>query len=153
VLYGCDGAWWKARDGVPGFAGLKLSQDSAACARFHDVHHVRLAEPDPGITVAEPGVIGGGGNSGFQALNLAVQFGAREIVLVGFDMHVGAGVHWHGRHGPGLNNPDAHNTARWRATLDAQAGRLADLGIRVINASPNSALTAFPKTPLEDALR
>lgn len=102
---------------------------------------------------AQAGVIGGGGNSGFQAVNLAAQFGVREIILVGFDMHLGDGVHWHGRHPPGLNNPRASTVARWRERLDAQAARLARLGITVLNASPTSALTAFPKTTLEAALR
>ena len=41
--------------------------------------------------------IGGGGNSGFQALNLALQWGARKIILVGFDLTDENGLHWYGR--------------------------------------------------------
>lgn len=66
-------------------------------------------------------------------------------------MHVGAGAHWHGKH-HGMSNPNSINTARWRVKLDAQAPRLRSLGVTVLNASPNSALTAFPKMTLAEAL-
>lgn len=99
-----------------------------------------------------PGTIGRGGNSGFQALNLALQFGARRIVMVGFDMSARHGVHWHGAHGKGLVNPAAANLARWRRVLDAQAPALAALGVRVIVAGQESALTAYPKMDLMQAI-
>jgi hypothetical protein len=52
------------------------------------------------------GVVGGGGNSGFQAVNLAAQFGASRIILIGFDMTDRGGKHWYGRnHWPMSNNP------------------------------------------------
>lgn len=101
------------------------------------------------ILTERPGVLGWGGNSGFHALNLAVQFGAQRIVLVGYDMHVSAGEHWHGRHPRGLNNPDARNTARWRRALDGVAPELSALGIEVLNASPTSALTAYPRVEFD----
>lgn len=152
MLYGCDGAWWRKAQGAAGFKGLKLSADRATCARLAEVHHVAVAEGCDDIITEVPGHVGAGGNSGFQALNLAVQFGARTIILVGFDMHIGAGVHWHGKHPPGLNNPGPATVARWRAKLDAQAARVAALGVTVLNASPGSALTAYPKMTLEEAL-
>lgn len=104
------------------------------------------------ILVEEPGAIGAGGNSGFQALNLAVQFGAMRILLVGFDMHMAAGVHWHGDHGKGLNNPRDHNFMKWRRTFDKAARTIRDIGVDVVNASLDSALTAFPKMTVEQAM-
>lgn len=104
----------------------------------------------------EPGVIGTGGaeggNSGFQAINLAIQFGARRIVLVGFDMRSDLGLHWHGHHGKGLNNPKLRNFIAWRRTLDRAAAQVKGLGIEMLNASPVSALTAYPMARLEDVL-
>jgi hypothetical protein len=99
------------------------------------------------------GFVGYGGNSGFHAVNLALQFGAARIVLVGFDYRVDRGVHWHGRHGGRLNNPTELITRRWRARLDATAPTFTRLGIEVINASEHSTLTAFPKRPLLEAIR
>jgi len=100
----------------------------------------------------EKGTIGWGGNSGFHCLNLAVQFGAAKIILVGYDMRLDKGIHWHGRHPRGLNNPTDANVRRWRRCIDDAADLIAGLGIRVINASPVSALRTYPKMDLMDAL-
>lgn len=98
------------------------------------------------------GEIGWGSNGGFQALNLAIQFGASRIILVGFDMSLRKGVHWHGSHAPGLSNPRQASVDKWRAQLDAQAPVLDRIGIEVINSSPHSALTAFRRVPFLEAI-
>ena len=41
------------------------------------------------------GTVGWGGNSGFQALNMVVNFGCKRIILVGFSLIGKAGLHWH----------------------------------------------------------
>lgn len=156
MLYGSDGTWWKLRNGVPEFKGLKLSQDSTAC-RDYDVHHISMREMCDQILVDEPGIIGsgsknGGGNSGFHALNIAVQFGARKIVLVGFDMRLDRGMHWHGKHPRGLNNPRDTNLMPWRLALNGAAETLSRLSVEVINASEVSTLTAYPIMSLQQAL-
>jgi hypothetical protein len=105
------------------------------------------------ILMEKPGEIGWGGNGGFQAMNLAAQIGPpRLMILVGFDMRLDHGVHWHGPHRRGLNNPREANMARWRAAVNGAAKALAGLGITVVNASLESALTAYPKMTLQDAL-
>lgn len=73
-------------------------------------------------------------------------------MLVGYDMRVDLGVHWHGKHEGGLNNPADVNVRRWRKVLDAQAPMLKEMGVSVVNASPVSALEAYPKMTLEAAL-
>lgn len=145
VLYAADSRWWLAAGGAPGFAGLKVTADKTAAERFG----LRLVSFVPccyDITVDRPGMIGAGGHSGFHALNLAVQWGASPIVLVGFDMRVDMGLHWHPDHKQ--RNPEAHHMERWRMALDAQAPRLAGLGVAVLNASPVSRLRAFPRIDL-----
>src|SRR3546814_4935399 len=47
-------------------------------------------------------------------------------------------------------NPNAGNVARWRKALDGAAPTLAALGIEVLNASPISALEAYPKVKFEE---
>lgn len=135
---------------MPEFAGLKIAGDRQAANRY-GLQAVRIAETDR-MLMAEAGVVGSGGNSGFQALNLALQFGASRVILVGFDLSLAGGLHWHGRHAARLNNPTAVNLARWAERLDRQAAAIAELGVEVLNASPTSALTAFAKVPLKDAL-
>lgn len=151
MLYGCDGTWWKACNGVPQFKGIKLTQDGIAAATYAGLHKVNVLAPECNdLLIDEPGTIGAGGNSGFQAFNLAVQFGAKRIVLVGFDMRTDHGVHWHGPHGRGLNNPKAHNLMRWRRAFEASAAGIAAAGVDVINASPVSTLTSFRHLSFEE---
>jgi hypothetical protein len=143
VLYGCDGAYWSHHEGVPGFAGLKVTQDQQAAVKFPELNAVTVKAKQDQVLMRQAGVIGDGGNSGFQAVNLAAQFGIAEIWLVGFDMRLDKGVHFHGRHPRGLNNPSQHNLLRWRAAFMRAASTLAQLGITVINANRESHLTAF----------
>ncbi len=154
-LYAADLNWWKHRNGAPEFSGIKISQDEEACRRY-DVNKVKLGEPynkilvDKAGTIAAGGSEGSGGNSGFQAKNIAVQFGAAKIALVGFDMRLDLGDHWHGRHPKGMNNPSTAIIAKWRKTLNENAPLLAQLGIDVVNCSEISALTAFPKMTMKE---
>ena len=67
-------------------------------------------------------------------------------------MRTDHGLHFHGRHVAGLNNPSRDSTAKWRRTLDEQAPRLAAFGADVVNCSAISALIAYPKMTLREAL-
>jgi len=151
VLYGLDKGWWLANHGAPKFNGLKVSPSPTAC-RVFGLRQVSL-KPRAEILTGEPGVVGcglrtGGGFSGFQAINLAVQFGAKKIILVGFDMN---GGHWSPDQ-RGVGKPDAARTESWRGALDACAPQFKSLGVGVINTGEHSALTAYPKMSLAEAL-
>lgn len=99
------------------------------------------------------GRIGSARNSGFQAVNLAANLGAARIILVGFDMNLKAGTHWHGDHEGGLTNPTDMKIKQWAAAMDAAADDLRGIGVEVINASPVSSLTAYPKMTLCEAAK
>jgi hypothetical protein len=118
------------------------------------MHIVPVQDPSCDRLVLAPlGTVGSGGNSGFQALNLAVQFGARRVLLVGFDMTDHFGVHWYGRaSGNGRSNPAEWNFKRWRAAFAIASVQLKTAGVQVLNASDLSVLTCFPKVTLEQAL-
>lgn len=153
VLYGCDANWWKLRDYVKEFKGLKLTYDVPTAINNPPIQWISVRETSDEILVEKPGVVGAGGNSGFQALNLAVQFGVVKILLIGFDMRVDLGTHWHGRHPPGLSNPcEVSNLPRWIRALDGSFERLFLLGVKVINCSAVSALTTYPKMTIAKAL-
>lgn len=96
--------------------------------------------------------LGSGGNSGFQAVNLAAVAGARRIVLTGFDMSLNGGSHWHGDHNDLLGNPDAKMLANCAKILDRAATILKGRGIEVVNASRETALTAYRRVSIGDAL-
>jgi len=153
VLYSCDLKWWEFYKGVPEFTGLKVVHEKAAVAKFPDLKRVDVARFGNELLVKTPGLLGAGGNSGFQALNLVVQFGVKHIILIGYDMRVDYGTHWHQRHPYPLSNPDAAgNIPRWRKSVDGAARKLAELGVTVVNCSMVSELVAYPKMPLEKVL-
>lgn len=153
VVYGCDGPWWENQQGLPKFAGLKVAYASSLRVRYPDIRLIDIHKAEDRILVDAPGVLGSGGNSGFQAINLAVQFGATRLLLIGFDLNDRSGVHWYGRNrGNGRNNPTQENFRRWIAAFAASLSDFSRLGIDVVNASTNSAMTGFKKQTVERTL-
>jgi hypothetical protein len=152
VLYGCDAKWWKQQKGVSEFKGVKIAWEGGSCD-FPDIQKIKIKDKMlDRLLVDEPGVLGSGGNSGFQALNLAIQFGSLRVLLVGFDMQGEGGDHWHGRHRSPLTNPMAVNYSRWKSAFEACAPMLRDIGVEVVNCSGVSSLQCFPKMTLPGAL-
>lgn len=157
VLYGCDRRWWNEREGCPDFQGEKWSSHSVS-ASFEDNKDeaarrwgLNLILGQDGETFArEPDVIHYGSNSGFQAVNLAIQFGATFIVLVGFDMRmVGGKRHFFGDHAAPLRNTEDYSGF---VTAFTKAAAKLPAHITIINCTPGSALTCFPMMSLEDAI-
>lgn len=149
ALYGADLGWWVANKlDVDQFIGWKFCPCPRICHAYKGVRLVKLQSRAMVLT-KNIGTVGcgletGGGHSGFQAINLAVQFGAKRIVLVGFDMTLSGGAHWHKDY-RGIAKPDAKRVKSWREEMDACASQFKQLGVEVLNASPVSALTAYPK--------
>lgn len=152
VLYGCDYAWWLKQRGMPDWPGLRVSQDRVACEMYPGIHRVYCNRKAETLQFERLGHILWAGNSGLQAVNLAAQWGAVKIILVGFDMTVSHGSHWHGPHGAGLSNPSVNSVRRWQHRTDQAAAALAARGIRAINCSPISVLTRYPRMTLAEAL-
>jgi hypothetical protein len=149
ALYACDAKWWHVnKAALAEFAGLKVTQATECPPVVHRVLLVQSA-----ALATKPGYVGSGSNSGFQASNLAVQFGATTLIWVGFDMRIDRGLHWHGEHRNGLANPRPERVQMWRDYLDGAAPEFARLGVRVINASEVSALRNYPKMSLAEALQ
>lgn len=153
MLYACDHRWWKLRGPAPEeFAGERVqghigNREGLWPGTWHG--GVKAGCND--ILIHGPH-IGGGGNSGFQAVNLAVRMGARRIVLLGFDMGHSGQAHWHADHGSGMSNPANAFLRRCALILDRQIGALQMLGIEAVNASRQTALVRWPRVSLERAL-
>jgi len=82
------------------------------------------------------------GNSMWGALQIAYQFGYREIILVGLD-----GTK-HKRIEGGRPNNFAHLPMLFESALP----QLNESGIKVINANPHSAVTCFPRVNFNQAV-
>lgn len=90
-------------------------------------------------------------NSGASAINLAVHFGAKRIVLLGFDMAMKEGKHnWHTHH---QHSPPEDIYQRWY--LDPFREIKLDLDkidVECLNATPGSALKVFRTVELRSVL-
>ncbi len=152
-LYACDHHWWVAHKGVVEFEGQRIAFNPRTLEQWRGLSFlkVEIAKQKREFLFDNVGTIGWGGNSGFHAINLAAQFGAKKIILCGFDFTIENGRHFFGDH-PYKGGPSAPNCKQWARIIDDGAYALEDRGIEVINCSPISALQAFPKMRFEDAL-
>lgn len=93
------------------------------------------------------------GNSGHQAVNLAVLMGANPVFLLGFDMQPdGKRHHFHGNHERNaLTNPNAQLYRQWRTNLLQLHDEALAEGVEVINCTRRTALD-LPRETLEGAL-
>lgn len=88
-----------------------------------------------------------GYDAGTSAINLAMLFGATEIVVVGFDM---VGGRWFtGKLPHYLPNPPESDFQRHMSVLPSLAADARALGVRIVNASPISRVTCFERGALE----
>lgn len=96
----------------------------------------------PGLCTT-PGTLNYGGHGGYQALNLVYHLGFKEVYLLGFDFKDGPDGkrHFHGNHPKGWGN--FSNPQERARTMVALAADLAHHGVKVLNCSPDSALTCF----------
>lgn len=146
ILYACDAAWWQAYQ--PYFKGEKWSNQTNTLAEQYNINIVR-GHHGEGFSF-NPEIIHFGSNSGFQAINLAILFGATRIILVGFNMQTMDGDrHFHGDYPKPLANEG--NYRNFVPEFNKAAKLLPDR-IKIINATPNSALDCFPKMDLDDAI-
>lgn len=84
-----------------------------------------------------------GYDTGTSAINLAYHFGARTIVMLGYDMTGG-----HFCKHP-LQNPPQDHFRQHMNPLERLAQDCTAKGVRVVNCSPITKVTAFEKQPLE----
>lgn len=151
VFYSGDLLWWKIHIGR--IRALKrpamlVTQDSAAAERYKLLRVKGVNREGLGTEF-----IHNGGNSGHQAVNLAYLWGAKHILLLGFDMCLGpAGEkHWHGDHEAPLVQSQLFE--EWIHKFEQTAKDLYARGVSVTNCSPYSAMNWFPYQPVEEILQ
>lgn len=152
ALYACDAAWWDHHAGCRSFRGERWTSHSLSPKNDKTTVADRLglrviAGANGAGFSRDPAVIHYGGNSGFQAVNLALLWGADPVILVGFDMQ---GNHFFGNHKPPLR--DHAQFGAWIRNFNKAAEMLWHPRPTIINATPGSALKCFPMMPLSEAL-
>lgn len=127
-----DKAWWRRY-----LSEAKKDFDGELMTSCRDMAGVQLVKFNQG------------GNSGAGAMSLAEHFGARRIILLGYDcQYTGGQRHWHGDHPKGLGN--AVSMPKWFAQFEEMAGKLGHC--QVINATRTTALNLWPTQSLDKAL-
>jgi len=165
VLYSCDWQWWAHHaPHAADFRGLRVrgsTPTSGEAQALKPIELQRVATPFAVRCAARKEAplqwlsdyTANGGNSGFQAANLAARWGAKRIVLLGMDCNApeshfpGGGDSRPGRSIQGKGTVDG-----WLSAWENSAKEYCAAGVQVINASPASRITAFPKLPLREAL-
>lgn len=157
VLYACDNSWWQCQDpgygqhAIREFGGLLVAGNSHT-TQVNRIVHSEVSEAVYGAN------LGDGGNSAYQAINIAALWGSKRILLTGVDC-MKPGEHWHGPHSqnnaPGTNpiaNAREETMKKWLKAFGKIAPMLAERGVEVVNCSRQTALTTFPAAGLENAL-
>lgn len=147
VIWGSDAKWWAWHKGVPEFSGLRYCLEKPAMKWgvqiLRNTGHAGLEESPTGVK--------NGRNSGYAALNCAVHLGASRIVLLGYDCKRGPNgeEHWHPDHPHKIRSP----YDSFRRYFDTMVEPLKKRNVSVVNCSRDTALQAFLRMPLEEALR
>lgn len=150
VMFALDFLFWKVNINAvrQGFKGELWSTDNASRERFGVKRWVGSYAPGLG-----KGIVHTSGNSGCGAINLAVCFGARRVLLLGFDMKEGPNgeKHWHKDHPAPLVQKQTFGD--WVHKTKKLAEDAAARGVEVVNCSPGSAVPYFRRSTIEEELK
>ena len=132
-------------------------------AEKHNAHFVQGAW-EPGLS-KDPGYLHWGHGSGYELLGVAYLLGITEFVLIGYDLRYPKGYnkternpggerHFFGEYAPELQHwPSVGPNGEMTGLLDCyRTIDTEELGIRIINCSPGSALDFFEMGKLENEL-
>jgi hypothetical protein len=142
IGYACDEKWWKYHGSLPAFAGERVSLEPTPFKSVLVAPRYAGGGIDPKGRALATGAPGG--NSGYQALQIAVHCGAARIILVGYDMR---GKHWFGDHPIRVGGVDPP-FSDFIAAFVAIVPELERHKVKVLNASPKSELKCFPAVDL-----
>ncbi len=145
-LFASDSVWWRYYGPKvnPWFKGIRASR----------THRAAGIEQWRG-----KGWKRSGGNSGHMAIQYAVDKGAKNIALLGFDQSKPDGVaHFHADHpkeakdGKRTNMANAGGVQSWPRLMNRTAIDLHSMGVVVVNLSRRTALRCFPRMTVDEFL-
>jgi hypothetical protein len=154
VFFGDNNFFFEHKEDLARFPGLKMSCHS----QVEPYSWVKYLEKDPkGRGISDnPDMVCWNNNSGAAAISVAVNAGAKRVILLGFDMKLGEDKmqHWHDLYGKGecidqrriQKLPfDRHLRSFMAVKADAKKR-----GVEILNCSPESMITEFPKFSMKE---
>lgn len=147
ILWFCDYEWWEKRLCAPGlFQGL-----IAHCSTRDYVGCFRMRRGKEYGIDTRPNTVAWNNSAGNAAINLAWHWGAKTVVLLGFDagetiVRGNRETNWYPRKGK-------QHKSTWDRFLKAYPYIKQDadkLGLEILNATPNSRIKEFPFVRLEE---
>ena len=135
VIYAGDEGWWKAHIDEIDIDAERWTSAKQAARRMRLHWHVRT----------------GPYNSGMRAVQLAMDKGAKRIILLGFDCSLANGIHWHGPHTK-TGNPRPDSAAAWQRHFAGVAAEAKKRRVTIVNCSRYTALKCFARATLESEL-
>jgi len=148
VLYAADDDWWKENPDAQIFPGLKVTIGEKCKLNFiYKLRNTGNKGFDPDRSCLRTG-----GNSGYQALHLAIHGDAKRVLLCGYDMSNKKGDHWFGKHKAPLKQTDPDSYKNWAKRFDDLAKVAAVRSVEIINCTLDSAISAFPIRSLSSVL-
>lgn len=158
VLFFGDCSWYLVhRQALAEWPGLKVT----CCPRFEakkkeeseGIKYLKKDSRRKGLS-NDSKTVCWNSNSGAAGISLATHFGAKRIVLLGFDMAMLTPdvSHWHGSHaepGTRLKTPPFDRHMKGFPILAQEAKQA---GVEILNCSPNSKIKDFPIVSLKEVL-
>lgn len=147
VLFFGDNSWYLVhRKALAKWPKIKVTCSPRFDAKRQKTEDIKYVAKDHshrfGISNSQT-TVSWNANSGSAAISLAAHFGVKRIILLGFDMKMAGPVsHWHGSHGPNKRKPPFKRHLKGFPEIAKDAKKL---GIEILNASPDSAITEFKK--------
>ncbi len=155
VIFGDSGFYAKERANLAQFPGLKVSCNPTSKQERWIKTLGRDGAKAKGIST-NPMMLSWNGNTGAAAINLAIHFGAKRIMLLGFDMDIDPNnkmQHWHNLYAKGPVSDDRRRRklpfSRHLLGFPVIAEDVKKLGVQIINVSKDSTITCFPKKTIK----
>lgn len=157
VLYFTDSSWYEQRrELVANWPGIVVSMSKTAKRELPDKVKRVQGEGDPSVRPVRfpplgSSVIRQGRTSGHTAVSLAIAFGAKRVVLLGYDMRVVAGREHHHSEYTGERDLDQY-AKDFVPAFNGWNAAARESGVEVVNCTPGSAVTEFSFADLDEVL-
>jgi hypothetical protein len=152
ALYACDSSWWNNyfAEVCRTFKGPQLWTISTQARDQYKIHWILGNSNRSGLSNSNDWIVAGK-NSGYQSIGLAIFFGCKRVILLGYDFQRSGGkAHWHADHPRTMGNGGRFHD--WVKDMDPLARATKEAGIDVINCSRTTAIKSFPRATIQDVL-